>query len=144
MRNVLGVLFFIGAGFLVYMVGLFAFIDVPEAGNGKWVMLSLSCIPLVIFQLLGLALFRGSNWQTVTGITLLSGIGMTLLVVVSMFTMRLSPELMAMENAYALEMMSDYVAGGVISALLLMLSGLLIFQGRNAKKKQQQLLSNNG
>ncbi|WP_417760348.1 hypothetical protein [Shewanella sp.] len=143
MRNVFGVLFFIAAGFLVYMLGLFAFISMPEVGNVKWILLSLCCIPLVIFHLLGLALFRKANWQTSTGITLLSGVGMTLMVVVSVASMRSSPEVMMMENAYALELMSDYVAGSVVSTLLACLGGLLLFIGNTTKKKRQQQPSSN-
>lgn len=123
-RNTIGVLCFIASGFFVYMVGLLAFLDMPElmsgkGGSDKPVVVGGACIPLAIFHLLGLAFYRGANWRTSTGVTLLAGSAINVFAVVSVLSARASADALPMMDAPGLDAFSDWYWGfGVMTMFL--------------------------
>lgn len=136
-RNIFGVLFFIVSGFFVYMVGFLAFFDVPDMGSTKFLIMAIICIPLMIFHLIGLALYRGTNWKISTGVTVVIGASFNILVVIVMFSIKLSPEISEVMDTSKLSMFSDYLSGFTTMVLFVGLGTALYLNGTSANKSKQ-------
>lgn len=133
-RNGVGILFFVVSGFFVYMVGLLAFFDLPDVGTKKFMIMGGFSIPLIIFHLIGLAFYRGANWKTSTGITLFVGGAFNILVVISMLSIKGSPEIAEVMDTSSLNAFNDYVSGFVVMAIFLGVGTILYLLGRPANK----------
>ena len=136
-RNILGILFLIVSGFFVYMVSLMAFFEFPDVGGAKFLILGGICIPLLIFHLIGLAFYRGANWKISTGITFFVGAAFNILVVISILSIKYSPEIAEVVDTSGLSAFSDYLSGFVVMALFIGLGIALFFWGKAADKPGQ-------
>jgi hypothetical protein len=92
MRNVFGILSFIVSGLFVCTVCIIGFVDVPESGSEIIWIIGLFSIPLIVFHLIGIALYRGTNWKISTGITFFVGASLNILGIISFFSMYSSPD----------------------------------------------------
>ncbi len=132
-RNVFGVIFLILSGFFVYMVGLLAFFDLPDSETGKFVIMVGACVPLAIFHLIGLLLYRGANWKVSTGITFFIGSSINVIVVIVMLLIQASPEALGGMDSSGLSAFNSYLSGVSVMVFLSGLGAILYFTG-NANK----------
>lgn len=139
MRKSFGVGFLIICGFFVYTVGLLAFFEVPDTGNVKFEVMGGFCIPLAVFLFLGLLVYPGSNWRTLTGITLLSGQGVNVLVTFLMISFKRSEELSKVMDTSAFDYFSDYLSGFSIMIGVALLGVILLALGRVYRKSHEAL-----
>jgi hypothetical protein len=133
-RNIFGILFLIGSGFSVYSVCLLSFFDIPDVGSGKILIMGILFVPLIIFHLIGLALYKGVNWKISTGITLFIGGAINILVVISMVSIKSSPEISEVMDTSSLLLFSDYLSGFVVMTLFMSIGGALYFFGKSTNK----------
>jgi len=125
-RNVFGIIFFVASGFFVYIVNLLSFIDFPDVGSGKFLIMAFFCIPLVISHSIGLGLYRGNNWKISTGITFFVGALVNLFIVIVILLMASSPELAEITDTSSLSMFSDY-SSGVTTMAICFISGITLY-----------------
>lgn len=118
-RNGVGIFFFVVSGFFIYMVGLLAFFDIPDIGSKKFMIMGGFSIPLIMSHLVGLALYRGSNWKIPTGITLFTGGAFNILVVISMLSIKGSPEISTVMDTSSLDAFNDYISGFTVMAIFM-------------------------
>jgi hypothetical protein len=131
-RKIISVFFYILGGFFVYMVCLLAFINIPEVGAFKFLIMGGFSIPALIFLVIGAAICRFQNWKSSLGIVLLSGVGFNLLVVITFICIRLTPEINELFPDNKLGFFNDYFSG---FSVMLVLAGLGGFLLRTSKKK---------
>lgn len=136
-RNFLGVLFLIASGFFVYMVGLLAFFEFPDIGTKKFLLMGGFCVPILLFHLIGLAFYRGANWKVSTGITFISGGAFNIFVVISIISIKNSPEIHEVMDMSGLNSFNDYLSGFIVMALSIGLGFILYLLGRSANKSRQ-------
>lgn len=130
MRKVLGTIFYIVSGFFVYMVCLLAFIQQPAME--KWVMIVMFTIPAIIFQVVGSAMNRFSNWRRHTGIVLLSGAGVSTFVILTFVSLLMTDEFKQMMQPDTLDLFGAYVSGGVFT-LCIVAAGIILLKSNKAK-----------
>ena len=127
-RNFIGIIFFTLSGFFIYMLGLYAFFDFPNAESKKFLLLGGIFILLMIFHLIGLAFYRGTNWKTSTGITLLVGEVANIFTIILQLSMKISPEIVEIASATnSLNAFSDYLFGFIIMIVFIAL-GLVLYK----------------
>lgn len=91
----------------------------------------------MIFHLIGLALYRGTNWKISTGVTVVIGASFNILVVIVMFSIKLSPEISEVMDTSKLSMFSDYLSGFTTMVLFVGLGTALYLNGTSANKSKQ-------
>jgi len=133
-RNGLGILCFILSGFFVYMIGLLAFVNLPDIGSTKFIIMGVTSVPMIIFHLIGLAFYKDANWKTPTGITLFVGGALNILVIISILSIKASPEIEEVMGTSSLNIFSDYILGFIVMAVFIGLGAILYFLGRRANK----------
>ncbi|MCI5165638.1 MAG: hypothetical protein D3903_05965 [Candidatus Electrothrix sp. GM3_4] len=136
-RNGVGILFFIISGFFVYILGFLAFIDFSHLGSKKFLLMGGFSIPLIIFHLIGLAFYRGTNWKTSTAITLFIGGAFNILVVISILSIKGSPEIAEVMDTSSLNAFNDYISGFIVMAVFTGLGATLYLLGKSANKSRQ-------
>ena len=134
-RNLFGILFLVVSGFFVYMVTLLSFINFPDVELNKFLIMGGFCVPLAIFHIIGLALYRGANWKVATGVTFFVGASFNVLVVVSIVSIKASPELTETIDTSSLSAINDYVTGFTTMAIFAGLGTALYFHGKQANKE---------
>jgi len=134
-RNFFGILFLIVSGFFVYMVTLLSFFDFPDVELNKFLIMAGFCVPLAIFHIIGLALYRGANWKVSTGVTFFVGASFNILVVFSIISIKASPELTETIDTSSLSTISDYVTGFTTMAIFAGLGTVLYFNGKQTNKE---------
>ncbi|MCJ8283888.1 MULTISPECIES: hypothetical protein [unclassified Halomonas] len=139
MRRLFGIIFLTICAFFVYTVGLLAFFDVPETGNVKFEVMGEYCIPLAGFLLLGLVVYPGSNWMTLSGITLLSGQAVNVLITFLLISFKRSEELSNVMDTSAFDYFSDYLSGFSIMIGVALLGVILLALGRVYRKSHEAL-----
>lgn len=132
-RNGIGIFFLIVSGFFIYSVGLLAFFDI---GSKKFMIMGGTSIPLMISHLIGLALYRGSNWKVPTGITLSIGGSFNILAVISILSIKGSPEISKAMDTNGLDAFSDYLCGFTVMAIFMGAGAALFFLGKSANKSK--------
>lgn len=133
-RNFFGIVFLVLSGFLVYNVGFLAFLDVPDVGSKKFLVVGGFCIPLILSHLIGLALYRGDNWKTATGVTFLTGSALNAFIILMVFVIRESSEIAAVIDTGTLDDFNDYVSGFGVMAFFIG-SGFAFYRaGRSVDK----------
>jgi hypothetical protein len=132
-RNIFGVIFLILSGFFIYMLGLLAFIELPDPETGKFAIMAGIFVPLAIFHTIGLYLYRGANWKTSTGITLFIGSSFNVLIITVILLMQASPEALGSIDASGISAFSSYLFGFSVMALLSGLGAILYFTGKANK-----------
>ncbi len=136
-RNGMGIFFFIVSGLFVYMIGFLAFLDLSDVGSKKFMIMRGFSIPLVIFHLIGLAFYRGSNWKIPTGITLFIGGAFNILVFIVMFSIKSSPEMAEVMDTSSLYAFSDYLSGFTVMAIFMGVGAALYLLEKSASKSRQ-------
>ena len=131
-RNFFGIVFYIFAGFFIYMICLLSFISMPELNEhaGKFMLLTGFSVPLIIFLILGMLLYRGSNWKIATGTTLLSGVSFNLLIVITFICIYLTPEFSKVTDLDTSLIFNDYLTGSITMSLMAFLGVALLYLGR--------------
>ncbi|WP_373699510.1 hypothetical protein [Neisseria dentiae] len=137
MRNLLSMVFFCGAVFCLYMLGLTAFISTQTVVD-KWSALLAFSAASAVLTAAGLAIARFKNWRLKTGMVLLFS---CLAVCGVMFVILAAPSTPVMAgagNIMQLKDFGDYQTGGTTLLLLLLVSGaLVIWHTRVSKLKDK-------
>lgn len=138
MRNLLSMIFFCGAVFCLYMMGLTAFISTQTIVD-KWsALLAFSAVSAVLTTI-GLAVGRFKNWQLKTGMVLL----FSCLAVCSVMSVILAapstPIIAGAGNIMQLKDFGDYRTGGTALLLLLLVSGALVIWHTRVSKLQDKI-----
>jgi hypothetical protein len=95
----------------------------------KYEVIGVLGVPALVSLLLGLAIQRFEGWQRATGAVLLSAAGVTVMTGISLICIRLSPEHQQVAPDNKLDLFSDYVQGGSLTAAVMLLGLLLIRAG---------------
>ncbi len=122
-RKVISIVFYVVAGFLVYMVSVLAFTNMGSmpgppslAAWVKFVIMGVFSAPAAVALLVGLAIGRFRHWKRDVGIVLVSGAGVTAFVVLTITSMFLSPDSKKLFPRDMFDFFSAYIAG--MSSLL--------------------------
>lgn len=117
-RKVISIVFYVVAGFLVYMVGVLAFTNMgsmPGATKppawAKFAVMGAFSAPAAVALLVGLAIDRFRHWKRDVGIVLVSGAGVTAFVVLTIACMFLSPDSKKLFPRDMFDFFSAYIAG---------------------------------
>ncbi len=146
-RKVISIIFYVIAGFLLYIVGLLAFLNMsalPSAGEppawAKFAIVGGFSVPAIIALVIGLGISRFQHWKRDVGIVMVSGAGTTAFVVFGVACTLLSPESKEFLPRDKLELFSDIVTGVICMALIVVLGVALIMI---SKKSQNQPIVHN-
>ncbi len=117
-RKVISTVFYVVAGFLVYMVGVLAFTNMSSLPGStkppawaKLAMMGVFSAPAAVALLAGLAIDRFRHWKRDVGIVLVSGAGVTAFVVLTIACILMSPESRKLFPRNMLDFFSAYIAG---------------------------------
>ena len=132
-RRVISIVFYVVAGFFVYMVNLLAFVNLgapiancqPPAWAKAAILAGFS-VPAVIALVAGLAISRFQHWRRDIGIVAVSGAGMTTLVVLMVVCILLSPDSKEFFPREKLDFFSDYGTGAGAIIVLTLVGVMLI------------------
>lgn len=116
------------------MISLFGFTNFPDADLNKLTLISILSLPMIIFHLIGLALYKESNWKISTALTLFIASGLNMLVIVSMLSIQASPEVANIMNLDHLSMFNDYLYGFIVMAIFIGLGTVLYMLDKQSKK----------
>lgn len=130
-RNVVGIIFLVMSGFFVYMIGLLSFFNIPEASLNKLILIAVLSLPMIIFHLVGLILYKASNWKVSTAMTFWCGSGFNLLAVISLLSIKASPEIV---NVEYFNFFNDYLSGFIVMALFIGLGTVLYILDMQSNK----------
>ena len=103
------------------MVCLLAFINIPQVGVFKFVIMGGFSIPALISLFMGAVICRFQNWKYSIGIVLLSSVGFNLLVVIAFISILLTTDLHEFFPDNNLASFNDYLSG---FSLMFFLAGL--------------------
>ena len=144
-RRVLSIVFYVVAGFFLYMVSLLAFIDGTAldtngalGANGaaaKWLPIGIFAVPAVLTLLVGLAIMGFRQWRRDTGIVFLSAAGFTTFLVLSFVSMLMNEEYRKMmpPDIDVLKFFGDYITGAAVLVVLMLAGVLLVITGRKPR-----------
>jgi len=124
MRKVIGIIFYVIAGFFIYMVCLLSFINEPNLE--KWGIVAGFTILALLFLSIGLAVNRFKNWKRHLGIVLLSGSGTTCFIIFTVACLLMSDEFKEMMEPDTFDYFNAYITGGVFTFITGALGMLLI------------------
>lgn len=142
-RNFIGILFFIASGLFVYLVGLMAFLELPYATFNKFLMMTGFFIPLTILHLIGLAIYQGVSWKTSTGITFIVGGVLNVFVLISMLSIKGSPELSGVIDATKITAFNDYLSGLIVMAVFTGVGATLYLLGKSVDRSKESAVTSN-
>lgn len=125
MRRVSGVVLYVIAGFFIYGVNLFGFVNAPTPA-AKWGVMGVFIAIACLAQVGGLVLARFQNWRRDTGIVLLCASGFTALVALTLVCLFLSDEFRRLLQPDTLTFFSDYIIGTMIVVAFAGLGWLLL------------------
>ena len=126
LRKILSILFYIIGGFFVYMVCLLAFTNLTEVGTEKFLIIGGFSLPALLFLFIGAAIYRFKNWKSSVGITLLSGVCLNLLVVITFICLLFTPEMNEFFPENQLQTFNDYLSGAILTVIMASLGIFLI------------------
>jgi hypothetical protein len=133
MLKVFRVALYVVGGFFVYMVNFLSFVSLAPP-NKLEVIAKLRVMAL--FGVIGLlpicaamATSHFREWQVPLGATLLSGVGVTVFIILTFLCMTLSPELLKSFPDFPQNAFSDYLVGGITTASLLV-AGIALVRSR--------------
>jgi hypothetical protein len=112
------------------MVSLLAFMKMDVPPLARAAVLGGVCIPAVVALVCGLAVSQFQHWKRDIGIVLVSGVGMTVVVVMMMVCIYFSPELVKLFPGQKLPFLGDLVTGPIFLLLFLALGIFLIMRSR--------------
>lgn len=132
-RNVLGVIFLIASGYFLILMSLLSFSDATDSDYNKFIILGFFCIPFIVFHLIGLAFYRGTNWRFLTGITLVSSNSINFLIIISAVSIRFSSSFDKEIYTNSLDFFNDYISGFTFVAVSFGLGLFLILSDKYSK-----------
>ena len=145
-RRVLSIVFYVVAGFFLYMVSLLAFIDgtaldtngalgANGAAAAKWLPIVIFAVPAVLTLVVGLAIMGFRQWRRDTGIVFLSAAGFTTFLVFSVVSMFMNEEYRKMmpPDIDVLKFFGDYITGASVLVVLMLAGVLLVVTGRKPR-----------
>lgn len=124
--NYFSIFFYILGGFFVYSFCLMAFTNVPDLHIKKFVMLGVIALLGLVSFLIAHTLKTFKHWQRYIGISIICGVCVTAMVVVSLFSIILTPEIGKYVQTDSLQFFNDYLTGISLSLCLLILGVLLV------------------
>jgi ABC-type transport system involved in multi-copper enzyme maturation permease subunit len=133
MRRAIGIIFYVIAGFFIYMVCLLSFINQPNVE--KWGIVAGFTLLALLFMSLGLAVNRFQNWKKHLGIVLLSGTGVTCFIIITFACLLVSDEFKDMMEPGTIESFNAYISGGIFTFITGALGILLL---KTEKKEVEQ------
>ena len=116
MRKVIGIIFYVVAGFFIYMVCLLSFIN--HENYQKWGIVAGFTLLAVLVLTIGLAMNRFQNWNRHVGIVLLSGTGTSCFIVLTFALLIMSDEFRNMMEPDTIEYFNAYLSGGIFTILM--------------------------
>jgi hypothetical protein len=131
MTKVFGIVFYVIAGFFIYMASLLAFISSLTLQMKIFVM-AVFLVPAFMVMYIGLRLNKSSVWRLDLGIVLLSVAGFMALLVLTMVCLWMTPELQSMVGADAFAIFEDYETGMAFIAIQIAVGLLLIKEERKS------------
>jgi hypothetical protein len=148
MRKVLSIVFYVIAGFFVYMVCEMAFTNLGTLPSKSepplWVKPAIVggfSIPGAIALVIGLAISRFQNWKRDIGIVFVSGVGVTVFGVLMIVCILQEPEFTKMlSNNNSFAMFSDFVSG-VSCILLFLVAGIVLIMSSRKEEPAPPIIS---
>jgi peptidoglycan/LPS O-acetylase OafA/YrhL len=137
MRKVIAILFYVVAGFSVYMVSLLAFINQPPIA--KWAIVGGFTLPVLLFLGIGLAISRFQNWKKHTGIVLVSGAGFTCFVVFTFICLLTTDDFRQQLGPDTLNFFTGYISGGIVLLGTIALGVILLLTSKPQIKQEKAL-----
>jgi hypothetical protein len=134
MRKFIGIIFYVVAGFFIYMVCLLSFIN--KQNVEKWGIVAGFTLLALLSLSIGLAMNRFQNWKRHVGIILLSGTGITCFIILTFAFLLMSDEFKSMMEPDTIEYFNAYISGGIFTFIIGAL-GILFLKTR--KKEAEQL-----
>ena len=130
MLKVFRVALYVVGGFFVYMVNLLSFVSLAPPNKlgviAKLGMMALFGVIGLLPLLAAMATSHFREWQVPLGATLLSGVGVTVFIILTFLCMTLSPELLKSFPDFPQNAFSDYLAGGITTVGLLVAGVALV------------------
>jgi len=114
-------------GFFIYVVNLLSFISLPPLPTThKLGVMALFGVLGLIPILAAMATNHFRAWEVPVGAALLSGVGVTLFVMLTFICIQLSPELLKAVPNFPQDAFSDYLVGGITTVSLLVAGMALV------------------
>ncbi|MBO2565586.1 hypothetical protein [Shewanella algae] len=135
LRILLAYLLLLVGAFSAYVCIFGAFQSLPEQQPAKYFMVIFGALLAAVSLTLAGFLNRRRSWRRSSGIALLAAAGLALLIVVSDASYRDTAQLPPMIA------LNDYTVGGLVVILVLILGGLLLWQGLKQARKPVEELS---
>lgn len=133
MRKVFGIVFYVLAGFFVYMVCLLAFVNQPAMA--KWAIVAGFSMPAAVFLFIGLAVARFRRWKRDSGVVLLSGAGFTAFLVFTFVCLLMTDEFKKMMKPDTLDFFGAYASGFIFMLSVAGLGILLLTKGKHSAEQ---------
>ena len=133
MRKAMGVIFYILAGFNVYVVCLLAFVNQPTME--KWAIVAGFSLPALVFLFIGLAVTRFRRWRRDIGVVLLSGAGFTAFLAFTFVCLLMTDEFKKMMQPDTLDFFNAYASGFICMLSVAGLGILLLTKGKKSAEK---------
>lgn len=120
MLKVIRIALYAVGGFFIYVVNLLSFISLPPLPTThKLGIMALFGVLGLLPILAAMATNHFRAWEVPVGAALLSGVGVTLFVMLTFICIQLSPELLKSVPNFPQNAFSDYLIGGVTTVSLL-------------------------
>jgi hypothetical protein len=126
MRRLFSIGLYVVAGFFLYAASLLAFIADTSIGEDKWIVVGIFLVPAVLALGIGLALARFQHWTRDVGTVFLSAAGVTTFLIFTVACLFMSEESRKIMPPEILTFFSDYVAGGAVILVFVVIGGLLL------------------
>ena len=144
MRKILSIVFYVIAGFFLYMVTGLAFVNIPAIKTAtpspawmKLVVIGTFAVPALISLLIGLAVTRFQQWKRDVGIVLVSAGGVTSFIAVTIVCFFMSAESKRYfpPNAPDVSQFFGHLTAGIVGIVTSIVLGvLLIITSRRNRK----------
>jgi len=136
-RNFIGILFLFASGFFLCSVSLVPFLELE--GGVHYPTVSAFCIFFLISHVIGLAIYKGTNWKSATGMTLLISAGFTVLTVSMVAFLKASPEIMEVisyMDTSGIRVFNQYFSGFIFTSLIIGIGYVSYSLGNEADKSK--------
>jgi hypothetical protein len=138
MLKVIRIALYAVGGFFVYIVNLLSFISLPPLPTThKLGVMALFGVLGLLPILAAMATNHFRAWEVPVGAALLSGVGVTLFVMLTFICIQLSPELLKSVPNFPRDAFSDYLVGGVTTVSLLVAGMALVRSSPEASDQRR-------
>lgn len=136
-RNIFGILCLCAVGFLIIIIQTLAFVTLPSLVTNKLIMMGIYLIILLVFYLLGLALYKGIHWKTYTYLTIGIATVLSVAFVITINVMKGAKGSAKALNLPSLNFFEDYTMGAIV---VLIFIGIGLYCYVTSKKKLIQIV----